>query len=252
MRVKELLREADIDKQVELVLKRQPDYEKPYDKEVVKQNLTEFLAMLDTLTPKDSEDDAAPYVMVAEKYYDTDFDDNIQCYTNMELYSKKELISCIENLPAVIPVVPDNLEELTSEEVKQVLNELPSNPIGYGYEFTEWEEVLNFEVLYIPEGAERQEYISDILYEMSFNGMTRDSQVERREELEASIKESEEIRKLPKEEQEKHYHSIDELFDVLGYTPPSEEEREENRKRTWICAVKSKLYRFQNYRNITV
>ena len=60
MIVQEFLKQADIEKQVELIMANQSSYEEPYDKDKVRENMTEFINMLLTLTPKVSDD----YIMI--------------------------------------------------------------------------------------------------------------------------------------------------------------------------------------------
>ena len=66
---------------------------------------------------------------------------------------------------------------------------------------------------------------------MSFNGLTRESQEERRAEMQASIEEVEQINRLPKEEQDKYYTSWEEfraeLEKELGIVDTRTEEDEE-------------------------
>ena len=114
MRVQEFLKQADIEKQVELIMASQPSYEEPYDKDKVRENMTEFINMLLTLTPKVSDD----YIMIYQKYYDTDIDDEIKEYSIMELYKKDELQKSLDKIHGMENPVTYYNESMSKDDLK--------------------------------------------------------------------------------------------------------------------------------------
>ena len=142
MIVQEFLKQADIEKQVELIMASQSSYEEPYDKDKVRENMTEFINMLLTLTPKVSDD----YIMIYQKYYDTDIDDEIKEYSIMELYKKDELQKSLDKIHGMENPVTYYNESMSKDDLKCLVQKYDFMPHGYGYEFNEWEETLGYEV----------------------------------------------------------------------------------------------------------
>lgn len=252
MIVQEFLKQVDIEKQVELIMSNQPSYEKPYDETKVRENMTEFINMLLTLKPKVSND----YIMIYEKYYDTDIDDVVQEYSVMELYKKQELQESLDKIQGMENPVTSYNENMSKEELKSlVVDKYDFMPHGYGYEFNEWEETLGYEV-YTGNLTEDivQDALYNILFEMSFNGMTRESQEERQNELDEAIKETEEIRKLPEEEQKKHFKTVDDLFDLFddGDTTITRKELNDSERLMWYCSLKTASYLFDLLKGVTL
>lgn len=249
MIVQEFLKQADIEKQVELIMSNQPSYEKPYDETKVRENMTEFINMLLTLKPKVSDD----YIMIYEKYYDTDIDDVVQEYSVMELYKKQELQKGLDKIQGMENPVTSYNENMSKEELKSLaVDKYDFIPHGYGYEFNEWEETLGYEVYTGNLTADIvQDALYNILFEMSFNGMTRESQEERQNELDEAIKETEEIRKLPEEEQKKHFKTVDDLFDD-GDTTITRKELDDSERLMWYCSLKTASYLFDLLKEIVL
>lgn len=126
------------------------------------------------------------------------------------------------------------------------ITELPylidtSLPESYSYSFTPWEETLAHEV-FLPN--DNPEYIAafaeDLLWGMSFNGYTEESQDERRQELNEMIENSEKAVK------EGRYRSSDEVFSELrekyGFedlrTP---EEKEADKRRIYMEIIEAQI-----------
>ena len=114
-------------------------------------------------------------------------------------------------------------------------------PQAVGYFFSPWEECLAAEVN--EENLERigiDPVVEAFLHELSFNGMTEESQEKRRNELDESIKDTDEILKLPKEEQDKHFHSIKDFFEELGIVDKrTEKEKEEAIRQMYVDSAKT-------------
>ena len=64
----------------------------------------------------------------------------------------------------------------------------------------------------------------------SINSLQLQRNISVQEKLEESIKEAEEIKKLPKEEQEKHFIPAEKVFEELGYVDERTEEEKERDK----------------------
>jgi hypothetical protein len=120
------------------------------------------------------------------------------------------------------------LEELSRKDMED-LCALSNSPETYAFEFSPWAEVLGFEIC--PQNAAEvgeAQLAAQILWEMTFFGFTEDQISEERKKLEGSIREVDEIKKLPPEEQEKRLISAEDLFAELGYEDTrTEEEKEE-------------------------
>jgi hypothetical protein len=127
------------------------------------------------------------------------------------------------------------LKTFSTDEIKQYIHEINEGcPEGYAFEFSPWSEILGCKVsMGNVKRIGLQDCIYAVLHEMTFNGMTEESQNERRQELEASIKEAEEIDKLPLEERQKYYHDVEEVWKELGLPEDtrSEEEKEEQDRK---------------------
>lgn len=249
MIVQELLKQADLNKQVELICNSQPSYEKPYDKEIVRENMDDFINMLLTLKPNKNKDN----IIVYEKYWDTDLDDDIKEYSVSELYKKESFLACLDKVKNMEVPVTDYSLDMSKDELKALVMQCDFVPEGYAYEFNDWEDTLGYEVYMgnLSDESDKQNAIYNILYEMSFNGMTRDSQTERQEELEKSVKETDELLKLPKEEQKKHFKTLDDLFELFDdIEPPTKEELSENERKMWYCSLKTKLYLFDLFKGV--
>ncbi len=244
--IQELLRSCDKEKLLESWLeldRKQYEYlhEEPLPQEketAARVNLSEFIDMLGDLElPSEPSED----IMVATRYWE-DGKPRICC----NLYKKKELEAAAKKMKELdIPDTDDISPDETTEYYQNICNEMFKAGVqSYGFEFSAWEDTLGAEVYM--DSVERFgmiPFLVDALEEYSFNGLTREDQQERRDELDASIQEYEEIKKLPKEEQEKHFRPIDEFFDELrdeyDLSEPSEEERAENTRRMYYDSART-------------
>ena len=108
---------------------------------------------------------------------------------------------------------------MTTEEIKQCTIEMYDLiPHAYDYTFSDWTDTLGASVysnnFYKP--SKLQNFIAALLYEMSFNGMTKEIQQERRDELDRAIQETDKIKNLPEEEQKAHDFPLKDVFDEYG------------------------------------
>ncbi|MFI3326569.1 MAG: DUF6557 family protein [Clostridia bacterium] len=117
------------------------------------------------------------------------------------------------------------MEKKSAEELSEIIhsNKFPQN---YGVIFVDWEEILGYQVseknIQSFGGAN---LMSELIYNMTFDGFAKEDMKKGRKKLEKSIKESEEINKLPIEEREKHYTNIEDFFESLGLERKTEEEK---------------------------
>lgn len=177
-------------------------------------------------------------IIISVRFWD--FGDESVCAL---MYEKKDFrhlldITTDETLPEISDLTVDNAEEMakTFHDTDIVAN--------YGFEFMDWKQVLAAEV--IQDNAERfglNLFAAEILWEMTFNGFTEEQQKERRDELEASIDETERIMSLPEEERAEHLHefSMSDMYEQLGIDPPTEEEQEKERKAIHLEIVKNQI-----------
>lgn len=163
-------------------------------------------------------------------------------------YHKEDLV---EKLPVVSKMdTPTYSEADSQDKLSDILQETTELPTAYGFEFTPWEEVLDATV--ISENYEhvgRVEFAASALEEMTFNGFSRESQDERREELEKAAAEAEELAKLPPEERKSHYISAEEVFAEFGVE--KDENWEEEKKLMLLDCVKMRDERIKELKRIS-
>lgn len=163
-------------------------------------------------------------------------------------YHKEDLA---EKLPAVSKMEIAAYSKTDSQERLSDILQKTSKlmPTVYGFEFTPWEEVLGATV--ISENYEHVghiEFAASILGEMTFNGFSRESQDERREELEKAAAEAEELAKLPPEERKSHYISAEEVFAEFGIE--KDENWEEDKRLMLLDCVKTRDERIKELKRI--
>ena len=181
-------------------------------------------------TPKENKDESVllGQTLINNAYFDEDirFAVDVACYKKEELRKKR---NTIEEIAKIKPAY-----EMSVRQIKDFLEaSKPKNPndwlipLGYAYEFTEWETVLGWDV--DEENVNEigvNEFLAYVIDEMTFNGFFEESQKERRDELQKNIDEYEELMKLPKEEQEEHFVPMEELTEKLGLKKEDESEKD--------------------------
>ena len=249
MKVQDLLKLANIDEQVRLTCEERDSYEEPYNPRRVKEALEKFIKALLEITSDNSSS-----IIVFEKYWDSLEDEDIEMISP-ECYHKEDIERYLEDIKDKYCPVNEYDKDADKESLKILAKKFDPFPVSYAFEFTEWETVLGWDV-YIGNLEELglQKCIHSILYEMSFNGMTREEQEERREELDKRIKEFDEIKKLPKEAQEEHFITFEEMKEhwkkEFGWEEPSKEEMEEEERKSWLSILKTSIWRFENFKNM--
>lgn len=187
------------------------------------------------------------WVMVAEEIWEDGVPGIYSSFYKKADFEK--ILAKAENIQ-----IPDKCnEEEPAEYYKKIIFEWfgDGSINSYGYEFSPWEEVLGAEVfLSNAESYDKDAFAADILWELSFNGYTAEEQKERQEELEKAIEEVKEMSSLPKEEREKHFHSIDEIREKFGWETPSEEEKEKIRLNMYKDSAKTTVRKIAELRRL--
>ena len=211
---------------------KQPEWEAPLKIEKAAVAIQSFCEMLTTLDAEPSND-----VLVALRMYD-DGEEQVSA----ELFRRAEFYEKVKGLAAKTP--PTFSASDSRARLTKIYEEMQEwTPQAYGYEFSRWEEILGAEVY--PENYNhvgKLAFIAAALYELSFNGFTREEQEKRREELDKSIREADEISALPEEEREKHYHTLEELQEKWGFEDTRmEQEKEEDYRKMMLDCVKTRM-----------
>ena len=109
-------------------------------------------------------------------------------------------------------------------------------PSNYCFDFTPWNEVLGWKVDEENiKSIDKNAFTAYVLNELSFNGITEESQESRLGELTERVEEFNEIMELPEEEREKHFVKSEVVFSELGIkderTPEEKEAEDRQIKR---------------------
>lgn len=249
MIVQELLKEVDAEALADIRQIHMEEWEKPLHspRKIFVRNMRGFAKMLQTLapdpTPYDGEEADGGFVMYLLPFINS-LEDYIDVRYQADYVKRKDFNAAVDEIRKAGTMPTINLNDANKEEMESFLKKTDNFvPQGYGYEFTPWEKVLAAEIVPgafsvlndLDETDCKNLFLYDLLWEMSFNGYTRECQEERMAELDKSIKEMEEIKKLPEEEQKKYYCDADDFFKKLyeeaglEYHERTEEEKEKER-----------------------
>lgn len=183
-----------------------------------------FISTLKDREPKDT-----GHLILGISFVDDDEDEDRHEFLDACLFKKDDLAAQFDWDSPLAKVT--TLEGLTDDQVEELAH-TRFLPDSYAYEYSLWDEILGFEVdPYnllmmgpIPMAA-------NVLWEMTFFGF-EESQVDaEREELHRRADELDEILKLPKEEQEKHFVPAEKVFAKLGLPERTEEEKAADHRR---------------------
>lgn len=237
MILQELLKLADCRKIAEIWKKR---YDKPDDINDLSETIQEFQNKLCSLEAKPSED-----IMMANRVWE----DGV-LYIEANLFVRIEFLSAIRKIKEKYLTeyawIPDiKFDQMDPEYYVDILHKLGELlPDSYGYEFSKWEDILGAEIV-VPSVKQygTNEFLADVLFEMSFNGMEREQQEERREILDQSIAEIEKLKDLPGEERNKSFKTLnlDELRKELDLPEPDPEEMKRSMLNMYIDSVKTNV-----------
>ena len=202
MTLQELLRKTDS----EFVAADWKKYNfKKYDQKKLAEKIREFVDMLCGLTPEENTEE----LFVAMIYWEDGRES-----VDADLVKKVDFEKIMDLIPSLQPVMDPVPEDATKMEYRQIIDDLDAIRITtYGYEFSPWEDILGIEVeMRTVAYYGIQPFLSEVLYELSFNGMTEEQQEERRRNLDAAIAECEEIKNLPEEERKTCYEIMEDVF----------------------------------------
>ena len=234
----DLLKKADIGKVIE------EDPIKTYDVVPEEERLDAYERFVNKLLNKEVFN--IPGILLGIEKYDAI--ENETC-VDVGVYYRDEIESKIANISEICNTKP--AKEMTEQEISEFLEMVrtddpcePYLPSGYAFEFSDWEEILGWDV--DEKNLETigvNKFLSFVLFEMTFNGFDEMSQEERKNELNSRLEEFEELKKLPQEEQDKHFIFSEDVFkelsDKYGFELPvkTEEEKEKERKNVEYSIV---------------
>ena len=227
----ELLNTCDPRRIVEIWNDNRPQDEEALDIDAVADVVQKFCKMLLSLTPEQSE-----YALLAlENYADGKGKVEAEMVKSSEL---REKLAQIQNKKT-----PKISAESCKEQMKDFLTKTKDwLPQAFAYDYTPWEETLGVEVYpenYMHMG--KDEFLASALYEMSFNGMTREKQEKQRKKLTDAIEEYKEIEKMPPEEREKHLYTWEDIMGEFDFKDErSEEEKEAEERQNLLDSIKTR------------
>lgn len=210
--------------------------------------LLNFVGAILSLTPNQEE---AGSIIVSGEFCDFPEDDDTETYIAPSVYRMEDL----KKYRPKTEIFGLDVNALSNEEVNQWLDWIKEQPYltSYGYDFSPWEDWLGLMV--DEESMERHgiaRSLAGILLEMTFNGVTREDQEERRDELRALADELDElILQMPEEEQKKHLHSLDELREEIGWKDErTQEEKDADMNRLRREMLKNCIMTEQNLQSV--
>lgn len=223
--------------------RNRPSYAKPLDLDKVTKKIKDFIKHLSTLdvSPNDT------MILAMDSYEDGQLETFAELFEKNEFYEKANGIKNYN--------IPSLNETMATEEIKQCTIEMYDLiPQAYDYTFSDWTDTLGASVysdnFYKP--SKLQNFIAALLYEMSFNGMTKEIQQERRDELDRAIQETDKIKNLPEEEQKAHDCPLKDVFDEYGIkNEETQEEKELQLKKIYIDAFKTWELWINEFQNLS-
>lgn len=159
--------------------------DKPLDIEIVATRVKEFCKLLASLKPTNSD-----YIMLALKYYENGIEtidaelikgDDLH---RAGMFLRDEFILKEKPLPSIS-------QNSNNQELEAFLEQTTGwMPQAFAYEYTPWEEILGASVLF-PNVTHvgNEEFLAAALYNMSFNGMTKEAQEQERKKLSNALAE---------------------------------------------------------------
>ena len=232
MRVYELLANCDIDAVISKYIVRRNYYDQlsEDDRTVLYTAYSNFLDTLSKIRPVFSN-----YIIIGVASHN---DNN---FIEAEMYKKSDVIAY---LPTSTPSSMRNRIEQAKTIDLENISELFVDrfPECYSFTFDEWADTLGYEVFLVEDNVDTcSELAEDILWNMSFNGMTAESQAQRREELKKMVVDFE---TSDKPQIYDGYDMIEELRKRYGIEDiRSEEEREAERRDMYVTLLRDCLVR---------
>ena len=186
--------------------------------------LTHLVRDFAGMTPNQESSDS---VILFIRRYDA-LDDEMELLTESNVFRKEDLM----NYPVSKEILGLDAHAMSTEEINALFEKMKALPFitSYGYEFSPWEDWLGLDIDEDSLNAcGTDEGLTDVLREMTFNGFTRESQDERRAELEESASHFDELMAMDEEERKEHLISWEEVKKDLGFEDtrtPEEKQRD--------------------------
>lgn len=214
MIVKDLLFLCSIDDVIEAVLKKEDE---KANRDKVYTAYSALIEKLKNRTPNESNSIVLgiEYINFGEPTSDATLYKINEIKNNFKLNDKLENIS--------------DIDSLSDSEIASLINEY-KHPDSYAYEYEAWNDILGYHI--DENNAEKfgkAKLLADILYEMTFFGFEETEVDKERIILKQRTEEIDNILKLPKEEQEKHFISWNDMKKEFGIEEDSPEEELHNR-----------------------
>lgn len=177
--------------------------------------LEHTLYLLDRMTqiePAESD------MVILGQYTYYEFDNDF--FFDTSAYKKEDLKNWEDNCDVAIIQNRD----MTFEEKMKFMSD-HHLPTSYAYEFNEWAETLGYDVsetniaLYTPVVV-----LADIINEMTFFGDQEEDVLEQKAVIDERVAEVDAILEMPEEEKAKHFVSMDDFFESIGYVDERTEE----------------------------
>ena len=191
-------------------------------REKAMQRMTKFVLSLRDIEPCES-----GHLLLGIYHFDDDGEFLDPC-----LYSQKELLAEFE--PELELSQLKSLAEIDSLDNDELdrLAHSKSRPESYSFILSPWNEVLGYKVnSHNVQDVGAAALCAEVLYEMTFFGFEEEKVEAERRNLHETLRESEEIRKLPEEEQKKHFIPAEELFAKLGLPERTKDEEQSEQRR---------------------
>lgn len=224
MTTKELILSCKLE---ELVAEFQNIHEVATEKvELLRTHMTDFLQRISKLEVEESED--IMLGLPTRDEWNTGLD--VSVFIQKEIEEWKNSPDFHHSYPNV-----EEIPHLSLEFMDEFLEDFyhPRKiPESYCFIYEPWAKSLGYQVS--PQNIEdvgKVELATAFLYELTFHGFHEVDMEKERESLEESIREMDEISKLPEEEQKQHFYTSEEVFANLGIerTVKTEEEKLESR-----------------------
>lgn len=186
------------------------------------QHMTKFVLSLRDIEPCES-----GHLLLGIYHFDDDGEFLDPC-----LYSKKELLTEFESESELSHLKSlAEIDSLDDEELDRLAHSKP-RPESYSFILSPWNEILGYEVhSHNVQDIGAVALCAEVLYEMTFFGFTEEKVKAERRKLHEIMRESEKIRKLPEEEQKKHFIPAEELFAKLGLSERTKGEEQSEKRR---------------------
>lgn len=198
-------------------------------------NFCEFYNKLKDIEPILSDS----IILVCYEYFDGHRILGTQLFDTEEVEQEFDVNSPLKDIKAT------EIETMSNEEIQKIVQD--SNlPQHYSYELLRWEQTLGFEVSKSNiRSVGTLQALSAILYELSFFGYDEETKKEEYRKLNEALKESEQFKKLPIEEQRRQTMTVEEVFGNFGIEDiRTEDEKEAFHRQICVDNLRTIIERY--------